>query len=458
MTRIFSSKQDDDNNNDGGRSRPAGKQEMLRLALAIAAASMLAIFAYTGITLSQGQQQQDAEARTLLGRVLVTKTMASGQDPAPGHEAHQSAVFLPPLGDDVIYSGTLTWAASGPVELFTYHHYDGPAKNAPPLYTEPSNNKTYASPLFFAMPDSADHGSMSLAANAVGFHSLEGRPFTVTATFDGWTKRVALEKFSPGGNATGYLTAAAANNKTKSPATLIPETAVNPADMAYIILPESRIKELANSTELSGWQVVDDGGRSKLHKTFQFKNFVQAFQFMYNVGLETEKMNHHPDWTNNYNTVSVYLYSWSVGNKITDYDVKLAGVMNREAEALGATTIATAESSGSAGKVVFDSPHVRVDYLFSTERGDGTTIGQELLEQTRTELAERFGGVTVLPPFSGTTIQNGTRHDGASNAGFFVVAPNTPENIEWFLDYREAIEERFGIDGIFTTISPSMIA
>jgi 4a-hydroxytetrahydrobiopterin dehydratase len=348
---------------------------------------------------------------------------------------------LPPLGEDVIYSGTLTWAASGPVELFTYHHYDGPQANSPPLYTEPSNNVTYASPLFFAGQDSADHGSMAVAANAVGFHSLTGTPFTVTATFDGWTKKVTLEKFNPAGNATGYP----ANMTKTTTTTLIPETAVNPDSMVYTPLSEGQIKELTGS---AGWQVV--GG--KLHKTFQFKDFVQAFQFMYSVGLEAEKMNHHPDWTNNYGTVSVYLYSWSAGNKITDYDARLAGVIDREAKALGATTSAT-----KAASTVFDSPHVRVDYLFSTKRGDGTAISQELLEQARTELAERFGGVTVLPTFSGTTIQDGTRHDGESNAGFFVVAPNTPENIEWFTDYRETMEKRFGIDGIFMTISPSMI-
>jgi pterin-4a-carbinolamine dehydratase len=42
-------------------------------------------------------------------------------------------------------------------------------------------------------------------------------------------------------------------------------------------------------------------------------------------------MNHHPDWTNNYGAVSVYLYTWSAGNQITDYDARLAAVMDREA-------------------------------------------------------------------------------------------------------------------------------
>lgn len=274
-------------------------KKMMYAALAVFAASLL-VFAYSMMS------QQEAEARTLLSRVLVTKTVSSVQDPGAGHEAHQVAMFLPPLADDVVYSGTITWAASGPVELFTYHHYDGPAEKAPPLYTETANGVTYASPLFFVSPDSADHGSLTLAGNAVGFHSLEGSEFTVTATFDGWAKKVALEPYAQGGSAS----------------TVIQPTSVDPEAMRYTPLTAGEIGEL----EQAGWEVVD----GKLHKTFQFGSFVDAFQFMYRVGIEAERMNHHPDWTNNYGTVSVYLYSWSAGNQITDYDARLAAVMDRE--------------------------------------------------------------------------------------------------------------------------------
>lgn len=307
MTGMFSGKRNGEGNS---RKRFAGKRNVI-LAI-IAASSIIAMAAYGSIA---SMQQHQAEAKTILDRVLATKTMTSMQDPGLGHESHQVAMFLPPLGEDVIYSGTLTWAASGPVELFTYHHYDGPADNSPPLYTEPSNNVTYASPLFFTAPDSADHGSMQLAANAIGFHSLEGTRFTVTATFDGVVKKVALP--GPGHN----------NTEAKSQHVISPTT-VN-QEINYTILTESEIQNLLN-TEFEGWQVV--GG--KLYKTFQFESFVEAFQFMYRVGLEAERMNHHPDWNNNYDTVSVYLYTWSAGNKITDYDVKLAGIIDREAAAL----------------------------------------------------------------------------------------------------------------------------
>ena len=285
-----------------------GKKRFVGLILAIiATSSIAAIVAYGSIA---PVQQQWAEAEDT---VVVTKTLTSMQDPGAGHESHQAAMFLPPLGGDGVYSGTLTWAASGPVELFTYHHYDGPTGNSPPLYTEPSNNVTYASPLFFTAPDSTDHGSMQLAANAIGFHSLKGTRFTVTATFDGAIKKVAVS--DPGHN----------NMEAKSQY-LISQTTVN-QNTNYIILTESEIQNLLNA-ELKGWQVVD----GKLYKTFQFGSFIEAFQFMYRVGQEAEKMNHHPDWNNNYDTVSFYLYTWSAGNKITDYDVKLADIINREAK------------------------------------------------------------------------------------------------------------------------------
>lgn len=175
-----------DNLDNSSRKRSVEKRNII---LAVIGASIVAaLITYGSLT----SMQQQVKVEGTLGRVLITKTMTSVRDPGAGHESHQVAMFLPPLGEDVIYSGTITWASSGPVELFIYHHYDGPADNSPPLYTEPSNNVTYASPLFHISPDYADHGSIQLAGNAIGFHSLEGLEFTVTATFDGWTKKVTL--------------------------------------------------------------------------------------------------------------------------------------------------------------------------------------------------------------------------------------------------------------------------
>jgi 4a-hydroxytetrahydrobiopterin dehydratase len=61
-----------------------------------------------------------------------------------------------------------------------------------------------------------------------------------------------------------------------------------------------------------------------LYKKFQFKNFSEAFAFMTRVAIEAEKMDHHPLWTNLYNTVEIWLSTHSAGNVVTEKDKKLA--------------------------------------------------------------------------------------------------------------------------------------
>ena len=63
---------------------------------------------------------------------------------------------------------------------------------------------------------------------------------------------------------------------------------------------------------------------NKLYRKFSFKNFSEAFAFMTRVALEAEKMDHHPLWTNVYNTVEVWLSTHDAGDVVTDKDKKLA--------------------------------------------------------------------------------------------------------------------------------------
>ena len=66
----------------------------------------------------------------------------------------------------------------------------------------------------------------------------------------------------------------------------------------------------------------------KLQRSFQFKNFSEAFAFMARVALAAEKMNHHPDWSNIYNKVDIKLYTHDAGNTVTEKDRKLAKVID----------------------------------------------------------------------------------------------------------------------------------
>ena len=86
-------------------------------------------------------------------------------------------------------------------------------------------------------------------------------------------------------------------------------------------LSESEI-ELAIS-DLRVWVVKD----SKLHRSFEFKNFVEAFAFMTEIALRAEKMNHHPEWFNVYNKVTIDLMTHDVSG-ISDQDIKLAKMIN----------------------------------------------------------------------------------------------------------------------------------
>jgi len=68
------------------------------------------------------------------------------------------------------------------------------------------------------------------------------------------------------------------------------------------------------------WQEADN----KLKKTFQFKDFMEAFAFMTEVAFHAEKQKHHPNWSNVYNTVEIQLNTHDAGNIVTDKDRKLA--------------------------------------------------------------------------------------------------------------------------------------
>ncbi|ROI10369.1 4a-hydroxytetrahydrobiopterin dehydratase [Chryseobacterium sp. H3056] len=67
----------------------------------------------------------------------------------------------------------------------------------------------------------------------------------------------------------------------------------------------------------------------KLEQTFKFKDFSEAFAFMTRVALVAESMQHHPDWSNSYNQVTITLVTHDAGNKITEKDHQLAKAIDK---------------------------------------------------------------------------------------------------------------------------------
>lgn len=73
------------------------------------------------------------------------------------------------------------------------------------------------------------------------------------------------------------------------------------------------------------WQEADN----KLYRKLQFRDFPEAFAFMTRVAMEAEKMNHHPLWTNVYNTVEIWLSTHDAGDVVTEKDRKLAAKIDK---------------------------------------------------------------------------------------------------------------------------------
>ncbi len=59
---------------------------------------------------------------------------------------------------------------------------------------------------------------------------------------------------------------------------------------------------------------------NQLYKKFKFKDFSEAFAFMTRVALAAEKMDHHPKWTNVWNTVEIWLNTHDAGDIVTEKD------------------------------------------------------------------------------------------------------------------------------------------
>ncbi|MDW0176114.1 MAG: 4a-hydroxytetrahydrobiopterin dehydratase [Nitrososphaeraceae archaeon] len=93
------------------------------------------------------------------------------------------------------------------------------------------------------------------------------------------------------------------------------------SQIKYKKLSGNELDEIVRN--MKGWELKDE----KLQKSFKFTNFVEAFGFMTRIALEAERMNHHPEWSNVYNNVTIKLSTHDAGG-ITDYDVKLAEIID----------------------------------------------------------------------------------------------------------------------------------
>ena len=93
------------------------------------------------------------------------------------------------------------------------------------------------------------------------------------------------------------------------------------------VLPETQVQAMLG--ELTGWTLQN----GRLHREYKFKDFIHAFGFMAASAVAIEAKNHHPDWSNVWNRVTIDLWTHSAGG-ITPKDFDLARTLEEIARKL----------------------------------------------------------------------------------------------------------------------------
>jgi len=87
--------------------------------------------------------------------------------------------------------------------------------------------------------------------------------------------------------------------------------------------PFTELQILSRLKDLEGWEYEDNA----IHTTFEFDDFKDAFSVMTRIAFEVENINHHPDWSNVYNTLQISLSTHDAGG-VTEKDFQLATIIN----------------------------------------------------------------------------------------------------------------------------------
>jgi 4a-hydroxytetrahydrobiopterin dehydratase len=101
-------------------------------------------------------------------------------------------------------------------------------------------------------------------------------------------------------------------------------------------LPDAELAQILRYDDFDGWYVDNYGNAEARYvvKTFKFRHFNQAADFMTLVSDHCRILDHHPEWRNVFNHVTVSLTTWDAHRRVTIYDLNLALFMNMAAKAI----------------------------------------------------------------------------------------------------------------------------
>ncbi|HSD05554.1 MAG TPA: hypothetical protein VLB45_07395 [Nitrosopumilaceae archaeon] len=126
---------------------------------------------------------QFVNAKTSTKKVQFTQTLTSMQDPGQGHESHQLAIILSP-NKGSLYDGSLTYAASEPVQIVILHEINKDDAKGQPTWTVDGDT---IFGLTLVDPGTSS-GSYEFTGAAVALHTKNTNKFTATVSVDGWIR------------------------------------------------------------------------------------------------------------------------------------------------------------------------------------------------------------------------------------------------------------------------------
>jgi hypothetical protein len=166
-------------------------QTIQSISIGMAAVALIASLATIPMFLDQPAEAKNME------KIRIQKTSASHTDQFPGHESHDIMMIFPPE-EGVLYSGTLTFSSSYPVEVVVFHDYEQPEDGPANIFQVDRNGKRFAFSLLMLgeggddkirdMEGGVRSASIPFVGSGLALHTLDGTQFTATYSVDGWKR------------------------------------------------------------------------------------------------------------------------------------------------------------------------------------------------------------------------------------------------------------------------------
>ena len=314
-------------------------------------------------------------------KVHFTQTITSSQDPGIGHESHQLALILSP-NTGTIYDGSLTYAASKPVQIVVLHEIGSGQSKGQPTWTVDGDTH-YALSL---VEPGISAGSFEFTGAALALHTPDSSEFTATVSVDGWIRgqptevimqTIQVEAEDP------KLELSRANVPAKIP---LHKGLYNGEELLYIITDTNGQKHADLISEKQKWKVelappLSNTPKDALANVYMFTNGI-AGDGIYNY--QDEVFSNTPEQTEEYSALrSVSHVEWKTGQnpEILDSEEKIL-----EAKEDGRVEIEQTETIINMPQIKWPEGQmpIREDPTITNDMAYGEAQITELNEETMT--------------------------------------------------------------------------